>query len=110
FYRGESLYARGAKAEAVKLYEQVVKQFPNDPQTPEALYALGVAQEELGQAAAADAAYASLLRQFPQHALAGEVTMRRGEALVAQKKYEQAEKLFAAAAARPDFPLADQAL
>jgi len=110
FYRGESLYAQGKKAEAVTLYEYIVKHFPQDPRMPDVLYALGVAQDELGQSAAAEATYATLAQKFPKNPLLGEVTLRRGEALLAQKKYAAAEKLFAAAAARPGFALADQAL
>ncbi|HEY2837823.1 MAG TPA: tetratricopeptide repeat protein [Pirellulales bacterium] len=110
FYRGESLYAQGKKAEAVTLYEYVVKNFPQDPRLPDALYALGVAQDELGEAAAAEATFATLTQKFPKSPLLGEVTLRRGEALLAQKKYAEAEKFFASAAARPGFALADQAL
>ncbi len=110
FYHGESLYAQGKKAEAARLYQQVVKQFPGDALLPDALYALGVAQDELGQAAAADATYQAWLEKFADQPLAAEVSLRRGETLVAQKKYGEAEKLFAAAAGRKGFALADVAL
>jgi TolA-binding protein len=110
FYQGESLYAQGKKAEAARLYQQLVKQFPGDALLPDALYALGVAQEELGQSAAADATYAAWLERFSSRPLAAEVNLRRGEALAAQRKFAQAEKLFAAAAGQKDFALADRAL
>ena len=55
FYQGEVAYAQGQKQQAAAAYKQVVERFPGDDLAPEALYALGVTQEELGQAAAAAA-------------------------------------------------------
>lgn len=109
YYQAESLYAQGQKAEAVKLYSQLVQKHPQDPLLPDALYALGVAQEELGQAAAAGAAYDAYLKQFAKLPLAAEVTLRRGETLLAQGQFEVAEKWFASAAGRQGFALADLA-
>jgi cellulose synthase operon protein C len=109
FYRGESLYAQGKKPEASQLYAEVVEKHPKDPLLPEALYALGVTQEELGQAAAAGASYDAYLKQFAKGPHAAEVTLRRGETLFAQKQFDAAEKWFAAAAARADFKDADVA-
>jgi len=110
YYQGELLYAQGKKAEAARFYQQLVKQFPADALLPDALYALGVAQEESGQAPAADATYAAWLDKFPTKPLAGEVSFRRGEVLFSQKRFAQAEKLFATAAGQKDFSLADFAL
>ena len=109
FYRGESLYALGKKDEAAKLYAEVVEKHPKDVLLPEALYALGVTQEELGQSAAAGASYDAYLKQFANGPHAAEVTLRRGETLFAQKQFEAAEKWFAAAAARDGFKDADVA-
>jgi TolA-binding protein len=110
YFHGESLYAQGQKAEAAKLYDQFVKQFPQDPLFPDVLYALGVTQEELGQSAAAGATYATFLKQFPKNPLVAEVNLRRGETLFAEKKYAEAEALFAATAATPGFAQADFAI
>lgn len=110
YYQGEALYAQGQKAEAAKLYAEVVKKYPQDPLLPSALYALGVVQEELGQPAAAGATYDAYLKQFVKEPLAAEVTLRRGETLVAQGQYEVAAKWFAAVAGRSNFALADLAL
>ncbi|HWB11965.1 MAG TPA: tetratricopeptide repeat protein [Pirellulales bacterium] len=109
FYRGESLYAQGKKEEAAKFYAEVVEKHPKDALAGEALYALGVTQEELGQAAAAGATYDAYLKQFASQPHAAEVTLRRGETLFAQKQFEAAAKWFAAAA-KPDFKDADVAL
>ncbi|MGH7137514.1 MAG: tetratricopeptide repeat protein, partial [Pirellulales bacterium] len=109
FYRGEALYALGDKAEAAKLYAEVVEKHAKDPLVPEALYALGVTQNELGQTAAAGASYDAYLKQFPGGRHAAEVTLRRGEILFLQTQFEAAEKWFAAAAGRSDFKEADVA-
>ena len=110
YYQGEALYAQGQKAEAAKLYSQLVQKFPQDPLLPSALYALGVAQDELGQPALAGATYDAYLKQFAKQPLAAEVTLRRGETLVAQGQFEVAEKWFASVAGRQGFALADLAL
>lgn len=109
FYRGEALYALGNKAEAAKLYAEVVEKHAKDPLMPEALYALGVTQDELGQTAAAGATYDAYLKQFAGGTHAAEVTLRRGETLFAQKQFEAAGKWFAAAACRSGFKEADVA-
>jgi len=109
FYRAECFYARGKKKEAVHLYSQFVEKFPNDRLAVDALYALGVSQEEAGDFAAAGKTYDAFLQKFPENPLATEVGMRRGETLLAAKQYKAAAERFAAAAAKPGFPLADHA-
>ena len=109
FYRGESFYHRGKKAEAAEMYAQLAAKFPNDPLLADALYALGVTQEELGRQAEAGKTYDQFLLAFPQSPLAAEVTMRRAETLFAQGQFEPAAQRFAVAAAAKDFALADQA-
>lgn len=110
FFLGEALYASGKKPEAVEAYAQVVEKYPKDPLLPEALYALGVTQEELGQTAAAGASYDAYLKRFPSAPQAAELTLRRGDTLLAQKQYDAAAKWYAAAASRPGFADADLAL
>lgn len=109
FYRGESLYARGKKPEAVAMYQEFVEKFPKDDLVPDALYALGVTQEELNQTKEAGQTYERFLKDYPKHRLAVEVGMRRGETLFAQDDFAGAEKWFATAAVAPEFPLADHA-
>jgi TolA-binding protein len=110
FYRAESLYARDKKAESVPLYARFVAEFKDSPLRPDALYALGVTQEELKQPAESGATFDLFLKEFEKHPLRAEVIMRRAEAFFAQQKYAEAEKWFASAAAAPDFKLADYAL
>ena len=109
YYRGESLYARGKKAEAAAAYSQMLEKQPQHALRGEALYALGVAHEELGKPSEAGATYDTFIKEFPKSPLYAEVLMRRAETLFAAGKFADAEKWFAAAAASKDFPLADQA-
>lgn len=110
FFLAEALNASGKNAEAVEAYTRLIAKHPKNALVPDALYALGAAHEELGQAAAAGANYDAYLKRFPGGEQAAEVTLRRGETLFAQKDYEHAAKWFAAAAARPGFGDADVAL
>lgn len=110
FYRGEALYAAGKKEAAIAEYARFVTAYPKHALAADALYALGVAQEELALTAPAEATYQKFLAQFAQHRFAPEVQMRQGELLMAQGKYAEAQRQFAAAAAAVDFALADAAL
>lgn len=110
YYTAEAHYAAGRKAEAVKAYEMLVDEHPQSPLVPNALYGLGFALEELGQPADAGTVYDKFLTDFAKHELAADVTFRRGETLLAQKKFAEAKPLFAKAAAIEGFPQADQAV
>lgn len=109
-YRGETLYAQGKRAEAVKLYRELIDNHGASSLVPQALYALGVTQQELGQHAEAEKTYREFLAKNSGHRLAAEVTMRRGEALFELKQFDDAEELFASVSGKTDFNLADHAL
>lgn len=109
FYRGEALYARGKKEDAVRSYQQLVEKYKTAGQRPDALYAVGVAQHELGRFDDAARALDTFLKDYGKHPLATEVLMRKGDALLAGKKYAEAEKHLASAAKARDFKLADYA-
>jgi len=110
YERGEALYNANQKKAALAAYEQFVKSYPKHNLYPDALYALGVAQQELGMHEAADATFARFLAEKPQHSYATEVGMRRADALYAQEKYDEAEKLFAKAAGVEGFAYGDYSL
>ena len=110
FYLGESLYSRGKKEAAAEKYAQVVQAGLQHELAADALYALGVCQQELGRQEQAGVSYTTFLKHFPKHRLATEVVMRQGETLLAMKRFADAEKLFATAAATPNFVHADFAL
>ncbi|OHB80235.1 MAG: hypothetical protein A2V98_02210 [Planctomycetes bacterium RBG_16_64_12] len=109
YYRGESLYLRGKKQEAIASYRQLIDKYPKHSFAAEASYAMGVCQEELGQHEEAARTYEAFLKTFPEHALAPEVNLRRGETLLAAGQPDQAAERFGAAAAAPGFALADYA-
>lgn len=110
FYQAEALYALGEKAEAARLYQQHRQRFAPSKRGAEVLYALGVAQEELGQTAAAGQTYAAFLQAYPRHTLAAEVKLRRAETLLSGGEVAQAARLFAEVAETKGFAAADQAL
>ncbi|RIK78658.1 MAG: hypothetical protein DCC68_14730 [Planctomycetota bacterium] len=110
YYNAEAHYAAGRKAEAVKAYEMLLDEHPKSELVPSALYGLGFALEELGSHAEAGKAYDTFLKNHATHELAGDVTFRRGETLIAEKKFAEAKPFFAKAAAIENFPQADQAL
>lgn len=109
FYQGEALYAAGKRKEAAAAYAQVVEKFPGHRLLPDALYALGVAEEEEGDYQAAGRTYDRFLKDYANHELATEVGMRKGETLFAAGKYKEAAERFAAAASKQGFALADHA-
>jgi TolA-binding protein len=110
YYLGEAHYAAGNRGEAVAAYRALVDGFPNDALVPDALYALGYAYEELKQYEKANQAYDGFLAKHSRHELAADVTMRKGEALLASGDAANAEKWFAKAAAIEGFREADHAL
>jgi TolA-binding protein len=110
YYRAEALYGTGKKQESLAPYKALIEKHADNALRSKALYGLGVAQQETGDPAGAIATYTSFLTDFADNPLATEVGMRAGDALLAQKKYAEAEKRFAAAAEAKDFPLADYAL
>lgn len=110
YYQAECLYLSGDKAASVPVYQQVISAFPQSPLLPEVYYALGTTQQELEKYPEAAAAYSAMFQKFPKHAQANECQLRLGIAEFSQKKYAEAEKIFAVSAAIPEFPFADFAL
>lgn len=123
YFLAESLYLSGKKSDAVPYYRELVDKFPDSTLTTDAAYALGVALEETRAYAEAEQVYAAFLTKHADHELSPEVTMRRGEALLqlglaaqatnpeqAKTQIVEADQLFAAAAAKPDYPADDYAL
>lgn len=109
FYRGEALYGGGDKPGAIAEYERFLKSYPQHELAPEALYALTVSQDEVGQGALAAQSARRFLETYPQHRLAAEVRLRLAQIWIADGKAVDAEALLAKAA-ESDSPLADLAL
>src|SRR5262249_51235559 len=72
YYQGECLYRAGDVAGAVALYRKVVAEHPGSDVLPDAYYALGTAQQELGQDKDAATTFQSFIAKFPKDKLAGE--------------------------------------
>ncbi|MCA9270039.1 MAG: tetratricopeptide repeat protein, partial [Planctomycetales bacterium] len=127
YFQGESRYLSGDRKGAAESYAKLIADFPKSGLRKDAVYALGVAQEELGQYAEAGKTYDTFLSEFATGddaaALATEVRMRKAETILqagvqteeggkaddAKKLFAQAEKMFADAAAVQGFVSADHA-
>lgn len=110
YYRGESLYARGKKEEAIGAYQKFVKNHADNALAADAMYALGVTQEETKQADAAGKTYDAFLGKFEKHPLVPEIQYRRGELHFAGGSFADAAAMFEKAAAAKEFALKDYAL
>jgi TolA-binding protein len=108
-YRGESLYALGNKAEALKAWSELASKYAGSSARARGLYNLGISQQELGKQADAGATFEAFLKDFPQHELATEVRMRKGDTLLETGRFADAERLFSEALRQQDFALADYA-
>ena len=110
FYRGESLYALGRREEATAAYKQLIDTRSDSPLHCQALYALGVAYEELKNFTEAGAVYDHFLKGCASSDLVLEVRMRKAEIVLQTGKPAEAEKLFFELASTPDFAQADHAI
>jgi TolA-binding protein len=98
FYVGEAQYALGKPREAIAAYDRLLNSPLADKSALrcDALYAKGVAYEELNELEKGVAAYREMLSKCAGEPLALAVRLRLAEVLVLQKKYEEADELFAA--------------
>lgn len=112
YYQGEALYQAADVKGAVEAYKALVAKYPTSPLLGDAYYALGTAQQELALTQDAAATYQAFLAkpELAQHELANEIRLRLGLSLYDLGKFPEAEKLFTAVVAVPDFPHADFAL
>jgi len=129
YFQGEARYLRDDRKGAIASYQKLVEEHPESPLRSDALYALGVAHEELEQFAQAGQVYDTFLDEFGESdqvttALKTEVRMRKAETILqagiqaeadgkpdeAKQRFAEAEKMFAAAAAVEGFASADHAM
>jgi TolA-binding protein len=110
YYLAESRYLSGEKKTAIGAYRRLIDEHAKHRLVPDALYGLGFAYEESGDHQMAAKVYDEFLAAYPQHDLAVDVTLRKGETLLARKQFAAAEPLFAKAAAAQGFAQADHAL
>ncbi len=110
FYQGECAFSSGDAMAALATYQKFIAAYPQNPLLPEVYYALGTTQQGLGSDADAVATFQTLVQKFPTDPQVNESKLRVGMSQFNQKKYAEAEPIFAQLAAVADFPLADFAL
>ncbi len=98
FYSAESLYSLGKTKESIASYDRFLTSSvgAKSPLKCDALYAKGVALEDVKQLDQAMAVYQEMLSQCGTDPLAGAVRLRMAEVYVMQQKFNDADKLFTA--------------
>ncbi len=81
-------------AEAIKLYNLLLKAYPDYPRNDEVLYQLARAYETTGQPDQALATLDQLTTRYPASPQIDEVQFRRGELLFSAKRYPEAEAAY----------------
>lgn len=109
YFQGEALYSAKDLKGAANCYGQIVAKYPKSVLLADAYYALGTTQQDLGLTDDAVKTFQSFLanQALAQNPLASEIRLRLGMSLFDQKKFSEAEKLFAALQTVKDFPFAD---
>ncbi len=96
----DSVLKKGSKGDLADEYKQLIAQ---TPPTAEALYDAGVIATKLARPKDAEAAWARLRKEFPDHALAGRAALELAQAAFARNAHKDASAL-AQAASKSDEP------
>ena len=99
FYSGEAAYGLGDRKQAIKFYNDMLA-LPKAKDSPlrcDALYARGIAYEEVDQFDKAAASYKQLLSSCDNQELATDVHLRMGDVLISRKDFNGAAESFASA-------------
>ncbi|MGB7346278.1 MAG: tetratricopeptide repeat protein [Pirellulaceae bacterium] len=99
FYSGEAAYGLGERKQAIDFYNKLLA-LPNAKDSPlrcDALYARGIAHEELDQFDKALASFQQLLSSCADDELVTDVHLRSGDVMIFRKDYDAAIKSFASA-------------
>ena len=80
----------GRPREALEQYQALVRAAPTDARAPSALYHIGELSLRLNRPADAEAAWTTLRRDFPQHALAGPAGLQTARLQATRKQWEPA--------------------
>ncbi len=110
YYQGECLYQQNKFEAAARSYLTLIEKDAANELAPDATYALGICYEKLEQPEKAAETFRKFASAWPKHALATEVRMRQAEMLFTDRKYAEAQLLFASVASVKDFSLADTAM
>lgn len=101
FYMGEARYALDQPREAIKMYDALLNSSAGEKSALrcDAMYARGLAFEDLNELDKAVEAYRQMLASCADDPLAAAVRLQLADVLVLQEKYPEAEQLFAEAIA-----------
>lgn len=106
FYSGEVAYGLQQLDKAVGFYDELLS-MPKAKESPlrcDALYARGVAHQELGQNQEALSSYRQLLSSCAEGDLVSDVQLRIGDLMIMEKSYNEAIKAFVSAYTAADTP------
>lgn len=95
-------------AEAIENYQRLVKNFPDSPYVPPALYNAGLSLEALGKYPEAAEHYALLSGQFPAARLAKEATLRLGACYAELSRWPASIEALEPMLRRTDLTLAER--
>src|SRR4051812_46033276 len=95
-----SIDAQGA--EAITLYTNLLKSYPDYPRNDQVLYQLARAYETTGQPDKALATLDDIVRRYPRTPQMDEVQFRRGELLFSSKQYRPAQDAYAFVVSKGD--------
>ncbi|MEL6108507.1 MAG: tetratricopeptide repeat protein [Planctomycetota bacterium] len=96
FYSGEAAYGLGRRDDAIRMYDRFLK-LPGSKDSPlfcDAIYARGIAQEELKQADAAIKSYQQLIQACANTELATDARLRLGDLLITRREFGAAVAAF----------------
>lgn len=82
--------------DAIKLYQDLLRRYPQRPGNDRVLYQLSHAYEQIGDFDASLATLTKLITTYPDTAAKDEIQFRRGEFLFSNKSYVEAEQAYRA--------------
>ena len=95
----DTLVRQGKKSELAEEYKTLVAQ---SPATAESLYDAGVVAGKIGRPKDADAAWARLRKDFPDHPLSGRVSLEMAQTAFGKNAFKDASALARAASRSPE--------
>jgi TolA-binding protein len=95
----DTLVRQGKKSELAEEYRTLITQ---SPATAEGLYDAGLVAGKLGRTRDADTAWARLRKDFPDHPLAGRVSLEMAQTAFARNSFKDAATLARAASRSPE--------
>src|SRR5690242_2924970 len=91
---GEASVVDTQGAEAIQLYTNLLKSYPDYPRNDQVLYQLARAYETTGQPEKALSSLNEIIRKYPKAPQLDEVQFRRGELLFSARDYRAAESAY----------------